>query len=201
MAYIYGAARQDARNQAAEDLRMQLGMLSRTVKGLGPAEGQQYMSAFIDGLLQVAGSPARKSSGRRPARKDRVAKKKRSRKGKGGIRCPGCRARMGRKDAACRKCGRPSQELQVRAAQKAAGIAFTGKSQRPVCPRCRVTSRPGAVCCTSCGKPLLSLVKSAAQAEADLWMARFRRETNPAQREVYWQLAHPDLYPKGGTAS
>lgn len=198
MAYVYRVPRRDARKQAAEDLRMQLGMLSRTVKGLAPAEGQQYMSAFIDGLLEVAG--AQKSAGRRAARKGRVARK-RSKKAKGGMRCPGCRARMGKRDAACRECGRPSQELQVRTAQKAAGISFIGKSQRPLCPRCRVTSRPGAVCCTTCGQALLSLVKSAAQTEADQWMARYRREANPGQREVYWRLAHPDIFPKGGAAS
>jgi|HubBroStandDraft_6_1064221.scaffolds.fasta_scaffold00231_26 hypothetical protein len=200
MAYVCGVPRQDARRQAAEDLQMQLGMLSRTVKGLAPAEGQQYMSAFIDGLLEVAGSPAQKSSGRRPARKDRVAKKRKN--GKGGMRCPGCRARMSKKDAACRRCGQPSQELQVRTAQKAAGIAFLGKSQRPLCPGCRVTSPAGAVCCTSCGKPLLSLVKSAGQIEHDRYMAMARREPDPGRREVYFKLANPDIYGKqGGRAS
>lgn len=134
------------------------------------------------------------------ARKDRVAKK--GSKNKGGRRCPGCDARMGKSDAACRKCGQPSQELQVRTGQKAAGITFIGKSQRPLCPRCRVTSRPGAVCCTSCGKPLLSLVKSMAEIDRDRYLVKFYREPDPGQAQVWWKLAHPETYGnQGGQAS
>lgn len=201
MAYIYGVPRQDARKQAAEDLRIQLGMLSRTVKGLPPAEAGKYVTAFVDGLLEVAGSPVRKSSGGRPARKDRVAKKRKKR-GKPARRCPACDARMSKRDMACRECAQPTEELRLRTAQKAAGIAFLGKSQRPLCPRCRVTSRPGAVCCSSCRKPLLSLLKSAAQIEHDRWMAAARREPDPGRRDVLFKMANPDVYGKqGGRAS
>ncbi len=170
-----------------------------------PAEARKYMSAFVDGLLQVAEGTiprtararAQKSSGRRPARRDRVAKKK---KGKGGGRCPGCRARMGRRDAACRKCGRTAPMAEARAAMKAAGVSFVGKSMRPRCPRCGATSIPSARHCTSCGRALLTVVKSAAETERDRYMALVRREPDPSRREVYYKLANPQVYGKG-TAS
>ena len=141
----------------------------------------------------------REEPGPGPAGKDRVSSKKRK---KSRVTCLGCGSSMKSRDAACRKCGRPSEALRVRAAQKAAGIAFVGKSQRPVCPRCRQSSRPGARHCTSCGSGLLSVVKSAAQIDHDRYMALYRREADPGRREVYWQLANPELFGrKGGRAS
>jgi hypothetical protein len=105
------------------------------------------------------------------------------------------------KDVACRRCDRPSPAAELRAAQKAAGIVFIGKSQRPVCPRCRQSSRPGARHCTSCGSGLLSVVKSAAQIDHDRYMALARREADPGRREAYYKLANPDVYGKKGRAS
>jgi predicted amidophosphoribosyltransferase len=90
----------------------------------------------------------------------------------------------------------------MRKVMAAGGVTFIGKSQRPVCPRCRQSSRPGARCCTSCGAGLLSVVKSAAQQSHDHYMAMYRREADPGRREVYWQLANPELFgSKGGRAS
>lgn len=120
---------------------------------------------------------------------------------KARVTCLGCGSAMKARDLACRKCGRPSPMAETRKAMLASGTTFVGKAMRPRCSRCGNVSRPEARHCTGCGSALLQVVKSAAQAEADMWMVRYRREANPAQREVFWRLAHPDLYRKGGTAS
>jgi hypothetical protein len=92
---------------------------------------------------------------------------------------------MGKRDAACRNCGRPSQVMAERAAMKARaapGVAFLGKSMRPLCPRCGNVSRAMAPHCTGCGSALLQVVKSLAEIDRDRNLAQFYRELKGRDR-------------------
>ena len=132
---------------------------------------------------------------------------KKSKKSK--VTCLGCGSVMKGKDVACRRCGHMREGTmrhQPGAAKAlftpASGPSFLAKAAKPRCSRCGNASRYGAKHCTTCGASLLQPVKSAGETESDRYMTLHRREADPGRRELYWQLAHPDLYgSKGGQAS
>lgn len=134
-----------------------------------------------------------------------------SKKGKKSkVMCLGCGSVMKGKDVSCRRCGH-MREGTMRHQPGAAKAVFTpatgapaflAKAAKPRCGRCGNASRYGAKHCTSCGASLLQLVKSAGEIERDRYMALAKREPDPGRRQVYWQLANPDLFGnKGGRAS
>ncbi len=134
--------------------------------------------------------------------------------------CLACGAKMKNKDVACRKCGkmRPagvqgkgavpylvkSQNvlpmIRKSAAAKAAGTA------KPVCWNGCAPGKSSHKCCTGCGEPYGitygqhtdRMFKAASPLGSTYWGAQMERETRPAQREVYREMARREAVQAAG---
>jgi hypothetical protein len=209
MAYIHGDGYPGTEKQrgAAGLVKDQLAGLEGALSGLAPREQAGFMSAYIDGLIQMGEAirarnghrsqapgfvqkSARKtpvSAGRtaQPARKDpRVASKS---------RCSTCNKKLKASWAACPRCAKPN----LRRSQKAARVMITKTAARGGAGAWCVSGHwtPGArgPCCATCGGlmvatdvPPLAAVKSSAVAD-NYWKRELGSSSDPAQRLVYEQ--------------
>lgn len=136
------------------------------------------------------------------------------------VTCLGCGSRMKNKDVACRKCGqmRPAgmqgKGVAVQLVKSANVLPLIRKSARakaagtarPACWNGCPPGKPGHVHCVSCGaryglsyaQHMDRTYKAADPLGSTYWGVLAQRETDPAQREAYRELARTEAIRAAG---
>jgi predicted amidophosphoribosyltransferase len=146
-----------------------------------------------------------------------VSKKSKKRGRRVGL-CLGCGAALRKRDKRCKECGRASRLFQGKSARVAAPAFLAKSAGSNVVPIARARAArvcwnghgPGkrsARCCTKCGEPYAltyaehsdRIAKAADPLGSTYWGQFARREPDPAQREVYRELARKEAIGQAGS--